>query len=64
MGPLESEAKAVEAAVIFAKNIGIQEVVFESDLMMVYSALQGLTEPPSSIEGYSDTKATSFLSPN
>ena len=50
MGPLEIEAKVVKAAVIFAKDIGIQEAVFESDSMTVYLALQGLTEPPSSIE--------------
>uniref|UniRef100_A0A7N2LQY1 RNase H type-1 domain-containing protein n=1 Tax=Quercus lobata TaxID=97700 RepID=A0A7N2LQY1_QUELO len=35
---------------IWKAQVPNKEAMFESDLMVVYSALQGLTEPPSSIE--------------
>lgn len=35
LGALEIEAKALEAAVIFAKDIGVQKVIFESDSLVV-----------------------------
>lgn len=41
LGPLEIEAKAMETAAIFSKDIGIQQVVFKSDSLMVCSAIQG-----------------------
>ncbi|KAL0007557.1 hypothetical protein SO802_009059 [Lithocarpus litseifolius] len=44
LGALEIEAKAVEAAAIFPRDIGIQEVIFESDSLLVCSAIQGKTE--------------------
>ena len=48
LGALEIEAKAVEAAAIFPRDIGIQEVIFESDSLLVCLAIQGKTEasPP------------------
>ena len=41
LGPLAIEAKAMEVAAIFARDIGIQQVIFESDSLMVCSAIQG-----------------------
>ena len=49
MGAVEVEAKALEAAAGFAKDIGIQKVIFESDSLVVCSAVQGAAEPPITI---------------
>ena len=49
LGPLEAEAKAVEAGIQFAKDIGIQDVILEGDSLTVLNALCGNTSPPSSV---------------
>ena len=36
-------------AAVFARDIAIQKVVFESDNLLVCSAIQGVTEPPIAI---------------
>ena len=41
LGPLEIEAKAMETIAIFAKDIGIQQAIFESDNLMICSTIQG-----------------------
>lgn len=46
LGPLETEAKAVEAGVQFAKDIGIQDCIIEGDSLTIYNALYGNTSPP------------------
>lgn len=35
LGPLEMEAKAMEKAILFARDTGFPEVLFESDSLMV-----------------------------
>ena len=45
LGPLEAEAKAVEESVIFALDVGIQEVIVERDSQIVADALNGVSEP-------------------
>nr|XP_023923255.1 uncharacterized protein LOC112034669 [Quercus suber] len=50
LGPLEAEAKAMEAAIQFAFDIGIREVTFETDSLLLYNALQGNNAAASSIE--------------
>ena len=50
LGPLEAEAKAMEAAIQFAIDIGVREVTFETDSLLLYNALQGNTLATSSIE--------------
>ena len=49
LGAIEAEAKAMEAGVEFAKDVGIREAEFESDSLLVCNALQGLSSPPSSV---------------
>ena len=47
MGPLE--AKAMEEGVIFAWDVGIQEVIVKCDSQIVVDALNGVSEPPTAI---------------
>ena len=49
LGTLESKAKAVEAGVQFAREIGIQDFIMEGDSLIVFNALCGNTSPPSSV---------------
>ena len=49
LGAIEAKAKALEAGVEFAKDVGIREAEFESDSLLVCNALQGLGSPPSSV---------------
>ena len=49
LGAVEVEAKALKAAAGFAKDIGVQKVIFESDSLVVCSAVQGAAEPPITI---------------
>ena len=49
LGVLEVEAKTLEVAVVFARDIAIQKVVFESDNLLVCSVIQGVTKPPTTI---------------
>ena len=48
LGSLEAEAKAFEKGVLFAKDIGIHEIILEGDSMVVSNAILGKS-PPSSI---------------
>ncbi|XP_075658738.1 uncharacterized protein LOC142628548 [Castanea sativa] len=47
--PLEIEAKAMEAIAIFATDISLQKVIFESDSQLVCSAIQGKSDPSPAI---------------
>ena len=49
LGPLETEAKAVEAGLQFARDIGIQDCIFEGDSLTVFNAICGNNSPPSSV---------------
>ena len=46
LSALEAEAKAMEAAMIFARDVGIQEVIFERDSLQVYNCLKGCSLVP------------------
>ena len=39
LGAAEIEAKAMEAGVLFAQDVGIWEAVFEGDLLVICKAL-------------------------
>ena len=49
LGAIEAEAKALEAGVVFAKEVGIRDAKFKSDSLLVCNALQGLGSPPASV---------------
>ena len=49
LGAVEAEAKAWEAGVLFARDVGIQDAEFEGDSLVVCNALQGLASLPSSV---------------
>ena len=46
LGPLEAEVKAVEAAVQFARDIGVQDCIIEGDSLITYNALSGNASSP------------------
>ena len=43
------EAKAVELALQFARDVGISDFIMEGDSLIVHNALCGLSPPPSSV---------------
>ena len=49
LGALEVEAKAVEVAIQFARDVGIFDFIMEGDSLIVYNALCGHSPPPSSV---------------
>ena len=49
LGPLEVEAKAMKAAVIFARDVGIKNIIFEGDCLQVYNCLHGTSKAPPAI---------------
>lgn len=50
LGALEIEAKALEEGIQFASDVGVRDVIFEGDSMTIYNSVQGLSEPPSSVQ--------------
>ena len=50
LGPLEAEAKAMDVAITFAKDIGLQDVTFESNSSVLIGALLDKSKVPISIE--------------
>ena len=49
LGPLEVETKAMEAAVIFARDVGIYNIIFEGDCLQVYNCFHGTSKAPSAV---------------
>ncbi|KAK7857021.1 putative ribonuclease h protein, partial [Quercus suber] len=49
LGAVEAEAKALEAGINFARDVGVRDVEFETDSLEVYNAIQGLASPPISM---------------
>ena len=49
MGEAEVEAKAFEAGLLLAKDVGVRDVILEGDSLVVYNALCNISPPPSSI---------------
>ncbi|XP_075658928.1 uncharacterized protein LOC142628772 [Castanea sativa] len=55
LGPLEAEAKVLDVAVLFAWDIGIRDVIFETDSNMVFTILSGSTTPPTTIVDFMES---------
>ncbi|XP_023891683.1 uncharacterized protein LOC112003714 [Quercus suber] len=49
LGALKVEAKAMEEAVSFTRNMGIRDCIFESESLTVVNAMLRLIDPPSAI---------------
>ena len=49
LGAIEVEAKAFEAGIFFAKEVGIREFILEGDSAVVVQALKEVSHAPSSI---------------
>ncbi|KAL0003498.1 hypothetical protein SO802_017279 [Lithocarpus litseifolius] len=49
LGALEVEAKAVEIALQFARDVSISDFIMEGDSLVIYNALCGHSPPPSSV---------------
>ena len=45
LGPLKVEAKALEESLLFAWDVGAQDVLFECDSKIVYDAVTGCKDP-------------------
>ena len=50
LGALDTEVKALEVGVQFAKDIGIQDFILESDSLVLYRAITRLVQPPSFVD--------------
>ena len=50
LGPLEAEAKAMDEAVSFARDVGLQDFIFEADSIIISSALFGTITVPVAID--------------
>ena len=50
LGPLEAEAKAMEEAVYFARDIGLQDVIFETDSSTISGALTDTSTAPATVK--------------
>ncbi|XP_065633571.1 uncharacterized protein LOC136069217 [Quercus suber] len=50
LGALEVEAKALEAGLLFARDVGLQDVVLEGDSINLVNALRGNCDPPAAVE--------------
>ncbi|XP_023889006.1 uncharacterized protein LOC112001074 [Quercus suber] len=48
--PLEAEAKAMHEAVTFAKDVGLQDVIFETTSTILSTALNDISTAPTSID--------------
>lgn len=48
MGAAEAEAKAFETGLLFAKDVGVHDVILEGDSLVVYNALCNNSSLPSS----------------
>ena len=49
LGPLEAEAKAMEEAVYIARDIGLQDVIFETDSSTISGALTDTSTAPATV---------------
>ena len=46
LGAIKTESKAIEAGLLFTQDIGIRDIVGESDSLVMVQALNGTSTPP------------------
>ena len=46
LGAIKTESKAIEAGLLFTQDIGIRDIVVESDSLIMVQALNGTSTPP------------------
>ena len=46
LGAIKTESKAIEAGLLFTQDIGIRDIVVESDSLVMVQALNGTSTPP------------------
>lgn len=68
LGALKAEAKAFEVGIIYARDLGVQDIVLEGDSIIMYRAFCGLSPPPPSVNsiyygGYSGARTGFSKSP-
>ena len=49
LGPLEAEVEAMEEGILFAWDVGLQDVIFECDSELLFHALMGTATPSANI---------------
>ncbi|XP_075650029.1 uncharacterized protein LOC142620555 [Castanea sativa] len=49
LGAMEAEAVAHEVGLLFAKDIGIHNIIIEGDSLIIHNALCEMSNPPSSV---------------
>ena len=50
MGPLETEAKAMEIGVTFVMEVGVRDITFKGDSLVICNAIYGLSEAAPSVQ--------------
>ncbi|XP_023875934.1 uncharacterized protein LOC111988377 [Quercus suber] len=50
LGPLETEAKTMEVGIMFAREVGIRDVLFEGDSLVLNNAIHGLNKIDPSVQ--------------
>ena len=61
LGAIETEAKALEAGMQFARDVGIQEFILESDSLVLIRSLMGLSSPPCIFSGFGGARFFGIL---
>ena len=50
LGPVKTEAKAMEEGITFAWDVGVQDIIVESDSKIIIDAMKGINASPVTID--------------